>query len=143
MNGWHKVAEFFIYGNPRPWKAAFTSAKRGSFTVLTEADVAWRQAVRDASTPHLPRTPIVGPVRVDSLFYMKRPKRLNRKNDPVDPIFCDDNTTDRINLAKLLEDLLEPDPNVGYSGFYLNDRQVCDGAPKNITRPRAETRGRL
>jgi Holliday junction resolvase RusA-like endonuclease len=67
-----------------------------------------------------PIEPMDGPLQVDLVFVVSRPKRLCRKCDPDGLIPCDVRP-DRINCGKLIEDALAP------CGFWHDDAQIADG----------------
>lgn len=90
----------------------------------------WKAAIRRAMEPilrfsqptHWDCLPLPGPLRVDMLFKMPRPRAMVRKRPhPEDGEIPHVKTPDLTNLAKLVEDVLTG------LGVWLDDSQVCDG----------------
>lgn len=68
---------------PRP-----RAASRGGHAVVYNPKTAneWKQSIRLSAVGKIPEEPIIKPVSVEILYYMPRPKRLMRKNDPAGTI---------------------------------------------------------
>mgnify|MGYP003133724508 CR=1 FL=1 len=124
---WIEAKEFWVPGIPTPWKAARVRRGQGGYTPITVADRHWRSIFISESYKHLPEEPLCGPVKVDTIFLMPRPKRLMRKKDDAGEIYCD-RQPDVGNLRKLVLDMMEPSrKNPTYTGFYDDDKRVCEG----------------
>ena len=65
-----------------------------------------------------PKTPIEGPIKVDFIFILSRPKRLLRKSDP-EGLIPHDQRPDRDNLQKGTQDALR--------AFWHDDGQIYAG----------------
>lgn len=119
------MIEFTIYIEARPVQ---TGGKRMFLNKKTSKPVFFKdketQAYLDAITllarPHAPRQPLAGPIRVDYLFVMERPARLNRKGD-FDGLIPHVTRPDLDNLQKGTQDALSQ------AGFWLDDSQICCG----------------
>lgn len=118
---WIPAAEFFVDGDPKPWRPPRVT-KFGTFS--PHASDAWQLDVLEAARNNAIDNPLEGPVSMDIIIYVPRPQRL--KSGPAGPILCT-KRPDRINYAKLLEDLLQPKAIWNFKGFYLDDSQVCAG----------------
>lgn len=91
----------------------------GSVRVFTPKETRnWEQQVGVAGLPHRPEEVIEGPVRVDILAVMPRPKRLLRKKDPDGLIWCT-SKPDSDNIRKSVLDALKT--------WWRDDSQVVDG----------------
>lgn len=91
----------------------------GSVRVFTPKETRnWEQQVGVAGLPHRPNEVIEGPVRVDILAVMPRPKRLLRKKDPDGLIWCT-SKPDSDNIRKSVLDALKT--------WWRDDSQVVDG----------------
>lgn len=118
---WKLFAKFFAAGKPKgqPRPRAFV---RGKHAAVYDASTAegWKSLIAMAAKGYIPPTPIDGPVRLDALFWMPRPKRLMRKNDPAGPV-VHASKPDRDNLDKAVLDCLTA------IGMFADDAQVCSG----------------
>lgn len=70
--------------------------------------------------PHRPPAPLVGPLCVDFVFVVPRPKCLLAKKYPDGLIPCPVRP-DRDNLQKGTQD------GLSRAGFWTDDAQICDG----------------
>lgn len=77
-----------------------------------------------------PKTPLEGPLRVEITFYLPRPKRLMRKKDPEDAVWCIAKP-DRDNLEKAVLDALKTD------GWFRDDCQVVSGEIRKLYHEKA------
>jgi Holliday junction resolvase RusA-like endonuclease len=73
------------------------------------------KAIAAFSARYAPAEPLAGPLEVGFIFVMARPKRLMRKADPEDRIWCPVRP-DWDNLCKGVCD--------GLQGFWLDDAQI-------------------
>ena len=112
---------FWVDGIPKatPRIKAF---RRGKFTKIMTPDTAddWKALVAIAAKPHLPDTPIVGPVICRITLVFPRPKRLCRKKD-FHGMIPMDRKPDRDNCEKAILDMLT---NIG---MWRDDAQVFGG----------------
>jgi Holliday junction resolvase RusA-like endonuclease len=76
--------------------------------------------VQAAASRYRPSRPITGPVKLDLIFILPRPKRLMGTSDP-DGWIPHPKRPDRDNLVKGTQDALSA------AGFWLDDAQICDG----------------
>lgn len=91
----------------------------GVATIYTPASTRkWEATVASLAAMQLPGTIIEGPVRVDVLAVMSRPKRLLRRNDP-DGLVWAPTRPDGDNIRKAVLDALAP--------FWRDDAQVVCG----------------
>lgn len=105
-------------GQPRPQAFARKIGDKVVARVFTPGTAeAWKSAVAVAMEPHRPASPFEGPVSVDLLFLLPRPKARSRKHDPAGLLWC---TTrpDVDNLAKAVLDCLT------LQGWWRDDSQV-------------------
>lgn len=82
--------------------------------------IRYQRAIHEAALPFRPKTPHVGPIRVDFTFILPRPKSLCRARDPEGLIPCPVRP-DRDNLQKGTQD------GMAKAGFWNDDAQICDG----------------
>lgn len=120
--------EFYISGEPKaqPRPRAFAKKFGATYSArIYDPGTAegWKGLIAYWAKQHTPETPMDGPVRVDVDFFFPRPARLMRKKDPEGPI-RHTAKPDRDNLDKALLDTLTQ------LGFWRDDAQVCDGAPR-------------
>lgn len=73
------------------------------------------KAIAALSARYAPAEPLAGPLKIEIIFVMARPKRLMRKADPDDRIWCPVRP-DWDNLCKGVCD--------GLQGFWLDDAQI-------------------
>ena len=78
----------------------------------------YQRTIRALASPHRPKEPLAGPLKVDFVFVLPRPARLMRKADPEGLIACPARP-DRDNLQKGTQDAL--------SDFWNDDGQIYDG----------------
>jgi len=91
----------------------------GSARVFTPKETrSWESQVAIAGLPSRPKEVIEGPVRVDILAVLPRPKRLLRKMDPDGLIWCC-SKPDSDNIRKSVLDALKT--------WWRDDSQVVDG----------------
>ena len=79
---------------------------------------AYQKAITLLSRRHAPSKAYDGPLRVDYIFILPRPQRLNKKTDPACRIPAD-KRPDRDNLIKGTQDAI--------LGFWEDDAQIVDG----------------
>lgn len=118
-----EVIHIVVPGIPKPQPRARAYA-RGDHAAMYDPKTAngWKNSVAAAAIPHRPAKPLTGPLRVDIVFYLPRPKRLMRKADPSGPVWCHDlGRNDRDNLDKAVLDTLTD------IGMWEDDGQVCCG----------------
>ncbi|NLX97582.1 MAG: RusA family crossover junction endodeoxyribonuclease [Rhodopirellula sp.] len=122
-----KPIEFFVPGIPKAQPKHLGQAR------VYEAGTAeaWKGAVALAAKPHLPKTPLTGPLMVSLIFCMPRPKshyRTGKYSGEVKPDAPDWHTCkpDRDNLEKAVLDVLTR------IGMWKDDGQVCDGSVTKI-----------
>lgn len=105
-------------GQPRPQAFARKIGGKVVARVFTPGTAeAWKSAVAVAMEPHRPAAPFEGPVSVDLLFLLPRPKARSRKNDPAGPLWCA-TRPDVDNLSKAVLDCLT------LQGWWRDDAQV-------------------
>lgn len=106
-------------GQPRPRR----SKSGGVYNPATANG--WKRAVEIAARPHLPPSPLIGPVCVDLDLLLPRPQRLYRKRGPAGevPATC---KPDRDNVDKATLDALTA------VGMWRDDAQVCDGRIRKL-----------
>lgn len=75
-------------------------------TFTPDATTRWERDFALVALAHLPRHVIEGPLRVDLLFVLPRPKRLLRRKDP-DGLIWAPARPDRDNLEKAVLDALQ------------------------------------
>jgi Holliday junction resolvase RusA-like endonuclease len=85
--------------------------------------IRYLEAISFFSSRHRPLAPISGPVKIQVLFVMSRPKRLMRKKDPEGRIWMD-LRPDYDNLQKGTQDALE--------GFWLDDGQIASATIEKV-----------
>lgn len=73
------------------------------------------KAIAAFAARYVPPAPLEGPLKIELIFVMARPKRLMRKADPEDRIWCPVRP-DWDNLCKGICD--------GLQGFWLDDAQI-------------------
>lgn len=88
----------------------FSSKQKKDYQFLIKAE----------SFRYRPNRPITGPIKLDLIFILPRPKYLLRKSDP-DGWIPHTKRPDRDNLVKGTQDGLTA------SGFWLDDSQIFDG----------------
>jgi len=121
---------FTVHGLPKPQprvKARNLGKHAGVYTPSPKGFRKWQALVTIAAKamPDFPRPPLVGPVRIDRVWFLPRPQRLMRKKDPVGPIPMDNKRHGDIdNLDKLLLDTLTK------ANVWEDDGQVCQGEPQ-------------
>lgn len=114
------VITIFVFGAPKPQPRGRVRKRGGVFDPGSAEG--WKIAIQAAAMKVQPDEPLTGPLQVDIRFYFKRPKRLLRKKDPIDPIWHTD-TPDRDNLDKAVLDALTD------VGLWRDDKLVCAGSP--------------
>lgn len=128
------VIKFDVVGIPKgqPRPRAFS---RGGKARVHDPGTAecWKGAIAVAAQPHLPAVPIPGPVAVQIIFDLPRPKRLMRKKDP-DGTIEHTSTPDADNLAKAVLDCLTEigmwrDDSQVYNLQVLKEYHAKDGKP--------------
>jgi len=96
----------------------------GSVRVYTPKETRkWEQQVGVSGLSSRPDEVIEGPVRVDILAVMPRPKRLLRKKDPDGLIWCT-SKPDSDNIRKSVLDALKT--------WWRDDSQVVDGRTMKV-----------
>lgn len=116
---WTTVCEFRVDGIPKGQPRPRAFARNGHVRVYDPGTAeAWKSAIAEAARPHLPATPIEGPVMLTCHFEMPRPKRLMRTSDPLGPV---DHLAkpDVDNLIKAISDSLTQ------IGMWRDDCQVA------------------
>jgi Holliday junction resolvase RusA-like endonuclease len=128
---WETVATFFVSGEPKAQprvKARAIPTKKfnrgervwiGSVYTPDTAD-GWKQAVRCYALQKRPAEPLTGPVRVDTVFYLPRPKKMMTAKYPDGPVLHVAKP-DRDNCDKPILDALTK------AGWWSDDCQVCAG----------------
>jgi len=101
-------------GQPRP--RAFSRGGRAAVFDPGTAE-GWKGEVARQTEDQRPSLPLEGPVEVEVLFYMPRPKRLCRARDDAGPIPCTAKP-DNDNLAKAVLDAWTQ------QGWWRDDSQV-------------------
>lgn len=82
-----RVIQFWVNGIPKGQPRPRAFARNGKARVHDPCTAeGWKGLIALAARPLLPRTPLAGPIWVDRHFYFPRPKRLQRKRDPIDLI---------------------------------------------------------
>lgn len=81
---------------------------------------AWRSRFIGFALSGRPRAPLEGPLRLDLLLVLPRPKRLCRRKDP-DGLLWAPTYPDRDNAEKIICDAMTR------AGFWGDDRQVVSG----------------
>ncbi len=119
------VITFEVVGTPKgqPRARAFARKMGNKFVArVYDAGTAegWKSLIALAARPHVPATPIDGPVRVDALWLFPRPQRLLKKKSPAERI-PHTAKPDRDNLDKASLDCLTT------LGFWKDDAQVYGG----------------
>lgn len=113
--------KFAISVEPRPvqsGKKIGINRRTGGRMIYTDKKAEqYYKDVINASMPHLPEFPLDGPIQVSYGFFINRPKRLYRKTDPKEPIWCPD-CKDSDNLIKGTQDALTK------AGFWNSDAQI-------------------
>tara|TARA_Y100000310_G_C20578864_1_gene761938 strand:+ start:285 stop:827 length:543 start_codon:yes stop_codon:yes gene_type:complete len=112
-------------------------------TYLPSGTAQWQARLALMAREHMPPEVLEGPVRVDLVCIMPRPKRLRRKSDPEGLVLWCCQKPDGDNVAKAVQDAL----GAKGSGFWRDDKQVVDlrvlkvyaekhGSPRMIIRVR-------
>jgi Holliday junction resolvase RusA-like endonuclease len=91
-------------GKPMFFKTSKASSYQSTITLL--------------SRKYAPKQPLEGPIKVDFIFILPRPKNLFRKSDPEGLIPCD-KRPDIDNLRKGTQDAIK--------GFWKDDGQIYSG----------------
>ena len=120
-----------VYGTAKPQPRG-KPYNRGSHAGVYDPGTAagWKALVlqQARATPGFPDSPLEGPLRIQTRFFLRRPKRLCRKRDPHGPIphgpIPHGVKPDRDNLDKAVLDALKQ------AGLYTDDCQVCQGPPE-------------
>ena len=129
-----KPIAFRVLGIPKPQPRPRAFVPKGStHASVYDAGTAegWKGAVALAAREFLPETPLAGPLFVDILFIMKRPKAHYRTGKfahvlrPDAPAFHT-GKPDRDNLEKAILDALTQ------LGFWGDDGQVCGGEVRKM-----------
>lgn len=131
MNHWKPIITFRVYGEPKgqPRPRAF-ARKMGNKHVARVYDAGtaegWKGCIALAARPHVPVTPMHGPIRVDAHFIFPRPKSHYRTGKRANELRPDapllhTSKPDRDNLDKALCDCLTQ------AGMWRDDSQVCAG----------------
>lgn len=114
--------QFEVHGVPKAQARARAFARKvgGRYIArVYDAGTAenWKALVASAAKPMQPSVPLEGPIGVQVLFALPRPKGRCRKRDPAGPIWC---TTrpDSDNLAKAVVDCLTQ------LGWWHDDAQI-------------------
>ena len=94
-----------------------------------DEDVRWQQLVALFASSVMPREVIEGPVRVDVLLLLPRPKRLLKRSKRTGELLGD--AKEGLMWAPVLPDADNVLKNVydGLKSFWRDDRQVCHGPP--------------
>jgi len=118
------VIEFRVNGTPKgqPRPRAFARKMGQKFVARVYDDGSvegWKGCIALAARPHIPTTPITGPVKLELAIYLHRPQRFCRKCDVPHPIPAECKP-DADNAAKAVMDALT------VLGFWKDDAQVVD-----------------
>lgn len=134
------MIRFVLDITPQSCQSAFrVGVQRGSLMRWKDRrKVLYQTAVTILARKYAPRTPLEGPLCVDMVFVLPRPKCLCRSIDSQGLIPCD-KRPDRDNLQKGSQDALSA------CGFWHDDAQIADGRiskfyAERLGHPRIEVR---
>lgn len=118
---WEYYGGLRVCGTPKAQPRPRAYVRGGSVSIYTPSVAkAWKEDLIAGALEQLPRRTLEGPVRVDTIFLLPRPKRLMRKRDPEGRI-PHTSKPDVENLYKVILDALTA------AGAYVDDAQVCEG----------------
>lgn len=110
-----------VIGTPKAQPRTSPTTRNGKPDVYTpDRANGWKNLIAMEANKHLPVKPLEGPIKIDCLFLMPRPRRLMRLQAPGGHI-PHTSKPDRDNLDKAVLDCLTQ------IGFIKDDRQVCEG----------------
>ncbi len=115
---------------PRAAMVPVGKGKKVARIYTPKASLEWGAKLALLASAKMPRTRIDEAIRVDVLFVLSRPKKLNRKKDP-DGLMWAPVKPDRDNLDKNVLD--------GFKTFWRDDGIVVDG---RVLKAYAEKQGR-
>lgn len=128
---WKPIITFRVHGEPKgqPRPRAFARVIHGKPTArVYDAGTAeaWKGYIALAARPHVPPTPLDGPIRLDAHFIFARPRkhyRTGKRSHELRPDapLLHTSKPDRDNLDKALCDCLTQ------IGMWKDDAQVCAG----------------
>lgn len=122
-----KIIQFTVPGAPQGMDRArsrFQSNGRGGGFIqhyTTKESRDYKALIGLFARSRRPEKPWEGPIRVDVIAYLERPKYLQTRKSPAHAIWCTQKP-DRDNIDKAVLDAIT---DVG--GFWLDDKQVCCG----------------
>ena len=123
---WTLFATLKVEGQPKAQPRPRAFSRNGHARVFDEATAeGWKGLIALAAQEARPVTPLDEPVRIDTAFYFKRPKRLMRRTDPEGPVWHTAKP-DRDNLDKAVLDTLKT------IGFLRDDSIVCSGLIRKL-----------
>lgn len=99
---------FFVQGHPVAWQRAGRSGFR-SYT--PRKTMIWQTTIAWAAKPHRPKELMIGPLKMELLFFFDRPKSIKKE------VFFAIGKSDIDNYAKSVMDAL-------HNIFYKNDNQI-------------------
>lgn len=109
------------HGKGRPRATTDSYGKTRTYT--PKSTRGWESAFRLASLPYRPDALITGPVRVDIVAVIRRPKRLMRRSDP-DGLIWAPVRPDADNIRKSVLDAM--------SDWWRDDSQVVAGDTQKV-----------
>lgn len=119
--------EFTACGNPKGQPRARAFARNGHARMYDPATAeGWKSCIAQAARDFLPAAPLTGPLSLEALFVMPRPRghygsgKRSAVLKPTAPMWCV-TKPDRDNLDKALMDALTT------LGMWVDDCQVCAG----------------
>lgn len=127
-----RVLPFTVDGLPQPQGSKSASINRRTGRIIMREAVKdlvpWRDRVRAVIaaqmaiyTPPDPGWPLLGPISIDLVFTMKRPKNAPKRRRTYPTVKPD---TDK--LVRAVLDAGSPNPRKGFGGLWADDSQVVD-----------------
>jgi len=118
-----KSVTFYAHGIPKGQPRPRAFSRGGSARVYTPGTAeAWKGAIALAAKPHIPATPISGPISLSIFHDMPRPKSHRTPKGILKPAAPKNHTSkpDADNLLKAAMDALT------HIGMWHDDDQVCE-----------------